>query len=184
MKNSIQSIGILFLFSLFSFTIAAQEHMKQSNIQWLDYPASLEQLFHNFKGKVIYIDIMASWCKPCWAELEEYEKTNDFFNKNDIVRLFISIDSPEDCKKGFLRLDKYNIKGYFTTYHCPDGNEKNKFTSEVEKLFATYDENGNFSGLSIPQFIIVNKEGVIVEYKAKRPSKPEELKQQLEKYLQ
>ena len=56
----------------------------QSNIKCLNYPSSFELLLRHFKGKIVYIDVMASWCKPCLAELKEYEKTDDFFKKNDI----------------------------------------------------------------------------------------------------
>ena len=77
------------------------------------------------------------------------------------------------------------LNGYFVTYHRPENSvENNKFSVEVEKLFVTYDEKGNFAGLSVPQFIIVNREGTIVEYKAQRPSNPEELKNQLKQYLE
>lgn len=184
MKKYIKTIGVFFLFCLLSFTIAAQESTMQPHIRWLNYPSSLKQLFQHFKGKVIYIDIMASWCKPCLAELKEYEKTNDFFNKNDIVRLFVSIDKASDWKTCLRQLDETQLKGYFVTHHRPDNSvENNTFSIEVEKLFTTYDVSGNFVGLSIPQFIIVNKEGAIVEYKAKRPSNSEELKHQLEQYV-
>ena len=105
--------------------------------------------------------------------------------KNDIVRLFISIDEPKDWNACLKRLDERLLNGYFVTYHRPENSvENNKFSVEVEKLFVTYDEKGNFAGLSVPQFIIVNREGTIVEYKAQRPSNPEELKNQLKQYLE
>lgn len=183
-KRIIKLSGILFFFCVVSLTIAAQENTKQSTIKWLNYPSSLEQLLQHFQGKVVYIDIMASWCKPCLAELKEYEKTDDFFSKNDIVRLFVSIDEPNGWETCLKQLNDNKLKGYFVTYRRPDNSIENEtFAKEVEKLFVTYDENGNMAGMSIPQFIIVDKEGVIVEYKAKRPSSPEELKQQVEQYL-
>ena len=166
MKQCIKTNGVLFFFCLISLIITAQEQSVQSNIKCLNYPSSFELLLRHFKGKIVYIDVMASWCKPCLAELKEYEKTDDFFKKNDIVRLFISIDEPKDWNACLKRL------------------ENNKFSVEVEKLFVTYDEKGNFAGLSVPQFIIVNREGTIVEYKAQRPSNPEELKNQLKQYLE
>ena len=99
--------------------------------------------------------------------------------------LFISIDEPKDWNACLKRLDERLLNGYFVTYHRPENSvENNKFSVEVEKLFVTYDEKGNFAGLSVPQFIIVNREGTIVEYKAQRPSNPEELKNQLKQYLE
>ena len=45
----------------------------------------------------------------------------------------------------FERLDERLLNGYFVTYHRPENSvENNKFSVEVEKLFVTYDEKGNF----------------------------------------
>ena len=57
------------------------------------------------------------------------------------------------------------------------------FLLKLEKLFVTYDEKGNFAGLSVPQFIIVNREGTIVEYKAQRPSKSGGIEESVETIL-
>ena len=106
MKQCIKTNGVLFFFCLISLIITAQEQSVQSNIKCLNYPSSFELLLRHFKGKIVYIDVMASWCKPCLAELKEYEKTDDFFKKNDIVRLFISIDEPKDWNACLKRLDE------------------------------------------------------------------------------
>ena len=81
MKQCIKTNGVLFFFCLISLIITAQEQSVQSNIKCLNYPSSFELLLRHFKGKIVYIDVMASWCKPCLAELKEYEKTDDFFLK-------------------------------------------------------------------------------------------------------
>ena len=75
MKQCIKTNGVLFFFCLISLIITAQEQSVQSNIKCLNYPSSFELLLRHFKGKIVYIDVMASWCKPCLAELKEYEKT-------------------------------------------------------------------------------------------------------------
>jgi len=113
MKQCIKTNGVLFFFCLISLIITAQEQSVQSNIKCLNYPSSFELLLRHFKGKIVYIDVMASWCKPCLAELKEYEKTDDFFKKNDIVRLFISIDEPKDWNACLKRLDERLLNGYF-----------------------------------------------------------------------
>ena len=113
MKQCIKTNGVLFFFCLISLIITAQEQSVQSNIKCLNYPSSFELLLRHFKGKIVYIDVMASWCKPCLAELKEYEKTDDFFKKNDIVRLFISIDEPKDWNACLKRLDERLLNGNF-----------------------------------------------------------------------
>ena len=48
-------------------------------INCIVFPRDYAENAHIFmEGKIVYIDVMASWCKPCLAELKEYEKTDDF----------------------------------------------------------------------------------------------------------
>lgn len=49
----------------------------------------------DFKGKKIYINFWASWCKHCINEIQELEETyKELKNKEDIV--FLSVTSPSD----------------------------------------------------------------------------------------
>ena len=96
MKQCIKTNGVLFFFCLISLIITAQEQSVQSNIKCLNYPSSFELLLRHFKGKIVYIDVMASWCKPCLAELKEYEKAKTIFlqlleNYPNRMRLFLCI---------------------------------------------------------------------------------------------
>ena len=101
-----------------------------------------------------------------------------------LLRLFISIDEPKDWNACLKRLDERLLNGYFVTYHRPENSvENNKFSVEVEKLFVTYDEKGNFAGLSVPQFIIVNREGTIVEYKATKTKQSGGIEESVETIL-
>ena len=61
MKQCIKTNGVLFFFCLISLIITAQEQSVQSNIKCLNYPSSFELLLRHFKGKIVYIDVMASW---------------------------------------------------------------------------------------------------------------------------
>lgn len=81
MKQCIKTNGVLFFFCLISLIITAQEQSVQSNIKCLNLIVRLSYCSWHFKGKIVYIDVMASWCKPCLAELKEYEITDDFFKK-------------------------------------------------------------------------------------------------------
>ncbi len=177
---------LLSLILLVSFSARSQEksNSEDSTITRLKYPESFQELIKPFSGKVIYLDIMASWCKPCLEELKSYKELNEFFADNDIIKLFITIDEPENIDRSLQILNKNNINGCFVSYRHPQGEKGNKdYTNIIEKMFITYDKEGNMSGMSIPQFLIIDKNGNIVEYKAMRPSKKEELKDQLSSYL-
>lgn len=175
------SISILFLFIILG--IKAQDNTIQSNnlketgIIRLDSIKSFKDLTEKFKGKVIYIDIMASWCKPCIEELKSHKQLEEYFNENNIVKIFISIDQKEHVDTCVSLLRRYEINGYFITQWTA-GTEFNK---ELMNKFLT-DENGNIT-ISIPRYSIIDKNGDFVEMKAQRPSSFQSLKTQLSKYL-
>lgn len=74
MKQCIKTNGVLFFFCLISLIITAQEQSVQSNIKCLNYPSSFELLLRHFKGKIVYIDVMASWCNPVWQNSKNMKK--------------------------------------------------------------------------------------------------------------
>lgn len=171
---------IILLFSI-SLSIEADEIPQDtSKINLLEYPSSLEELTSLFKGKVIYIDLMASWCKPCIVELQESKKIEHFFKENDIIKIYVSIDQKQDIEKCIDILNQNSANGYFVAY-LPSKDKESTFASEIEKLFLQ-DEDGSMS-VSIPKYAIINKQGIIVEKRAERPSNCEALKTQLQKYI-
>lgn len=155
---------------------------KDFRLEMLDYPQSLSDLFKRFEGRVIYIDVMASWCKPCIVELRESKKLQSYFEDNDIVKLYITIDNDKDIDKAFVLIQNESLGGYFIS--CLPPNElvtSSLFREEIETLFMQ-DEDGNMD-ISIPKYAIVNKTGEVVVSRAARPSNPVSLKRQLDKHL-
>jgi len=176
---------IIFLFSVSSSIVADNKtETNNDSLVWLKYPSDFHELVAPFKGKIIYIDVMASWCRPCIEEIKYYKELEDFFDKEDIVKLFITIDDPNDIKNAFQIVNKNDIKGYFTSYHPLPGKtvKKGDYREVIEKMFMSR-ENPNSVRMSVPQYIIVDKNGNVVEYKASRPSDAENLKRQLSGYL-
>jgi thiol-disulfide isomerase/thioredoxin len=170
---------------IFPIWLLSQETNENTSckLEVLDYPRSLDQLLKKFEGKVVYIDIMASWCKPCLMELKELKKLQSYFEEKNIVKLYISIDNKEDIEKAVMMIQKDSLDGYFISYHPPkEQNTRSSFPKEIETLFMT-DEHGNPS-ITIPTYAIVNKKGEIVEKRAERPSNSTSLKEQLEKYIE
>jgi thiol-disulfide isomerase/thioredoxin len=114
---------------------------------------SLESL----KGKYVYIDVWATWCGPCRAEIPYLKKVEEAYHGKNIEFVSISIDNAKDHEKW------------------------TKFVAEKElggvQLFADNDWNSQFvkeykiSG--IPRFILVGPNGEIVNADAPRPSSAE-----------
>ncbi|MBD2757890.1 TlpA disulfide reductase family protein [Spirosoma validum] len=104
----------------------------------------------NYKGKVVYLDLWASWCGPCRVETTHLKTIAKKYKHDDRV-VFISIavhDKVENWKRA-LRKD----------------------TPDWLQLF---DQNGKvqnlYSASAIPKFILVDKQGNIVSFDAAKPS--------------
>lgn len=112
-----------------------------------------EYTLASFKGKPVYIDIWATWCMPCIKEIPDLKKLEKEFH-NSIT--FVSIAYNDDKARWEKYIKDENLGGVqlFTT----DSNVS---------FFKEYNVAG------IPRFILIDKEGKIIDSNAKRPSNPE-----------
>ena len=156
----------------------ADEYTK---LEVLDYPQSFAELVKKFEGRVVYIDFMASWCKPCIAEFKEAKKLESYFEENNIVNLFITLDNKENVENAFTMIQNESLSGYFVSW-LPKNElvDKISFQNDLIDLFFKYEGE---TIIAIPRYAIVNRKGELVEIKAARPSEPTVLKEQFEKYL-
>lgn len=131
---------------------------------------SLEDAVKPFKGKVVYIDVWATWCGPCLKEFQYLPALKEKAHNMDVVYLYISIDRPEERKKWGKTIAYHQLKGYHLLVN--------------EKLGKSlYTELGNERQiLSIPCFVIIDKTGKIVIRHAAAPSEPEKVIEQLSTY--
>ena len=130
----------------------------------------LEDAVKPFKGKVVYIDVWATWCGPCLKEFQYLPTLKEKAHNMDVVYLYISIDRPEERKKWEKTIAYHQLKGYHLLVN--------------EKLGKSlYTELGNERQiLSIPCFVIIDKTGKIVIRHAAAPSEPEKVIEQLSTY--
>ena len=107
----------------------------------------------DYFGKFLYIDVWATWCGPCCAEIPYLEKLVAHFKGDDRVR-FISISVDANKKAWLDKLEK-------------DKPEWSQFILS-SKDAATFQEAWGISG--IPRFIMIDNNGKIFEADAMRPS--------------
>lgn len=106
----------------------------------------------DFKGKVIYIDLWATWCGPCIQESPAFEALGKKYAGKEIVFLPVSTDT---TTKPWLRyLDEH--KKELTQYHSND--------MALKESWAI---------MYIPRFILIDKNFNIVNAYAPRPSSEE-----------
>ncbi len=112
-----------------------------------------KDLLSKYAGKVMYIDFWASWCMPCLAEMPNSRKLHEHFKgRNDIVFVYLSSDETDGPWRS--NIIKYNLAG------------EHYLMSKELKLDAAF----AVSGGALPQYVIVDKQGKIVNKSAKRPS--------------
>jgi thiol-disulfide isomerase/thioredoxin len=122
--------------------------------------------FSDFKGKFVYIDLWATWCGPCKAEIPHMKKIEEDYHGKNIVFVSLSLDKPKDAQKWKDYVTKEQLKGIQLM-------ADKDFGSDVAK---NYDVN------AIPRFLLFDTKGNIINADALRPSNPE-LRVQLDKLL-
>ena len=110
----------------------------------------------DLKGKYVYIDVWATWCGPCKVEIPHLKEIDDEFKGKDIAFVSLSIDKPEHKEKWLKMIEDEKLQGIQII-------AENAFNSE----FVTA-----YNIKAIPRFILLDKEGNIVDANAPRPSEP------------
>lgn len=102
---------------------------------------------NEFKGKMVYIDVWATWCAPCRREIPFVQKLYNEYKRKEIVFISISIDESKDAWKKMLEYEKPE----WMQLHM----EKDKSTFLEDYLIST-----------IPRFILIGKDGKIIDAQA------------------
>lgn len=114
---------------------------------------SFDQMLEKHQGKIIYIDIWASWCAPCRAEMP---KSLELKAKHkDIAFVYLSTDKQQS---DWLKANSIEKLGEENSYLFGNPNDSN--------FIKTYKVK------SIPRYFLVDKKGVVVNIDAPRPSDP------------
>jgi|APLak6261673822_1056097.scaffolds.fasta_scaffold00008_36 thiol-disulfide isomerase/thioredoxin len=108
----------------------------------------------DLRGKYVYIDVWATWCGPCRAEIPHLKKVEEKYHGKNIEFVSISVDTDKDY-------DKWK-----------------KFVTEKQlggiQLFADKNWNSDFIKAfgvdSIPRFILIGPDGKVIKADAPRPS--------------
>jgi len=110
---------------------------------------SKEVSLSDFKGHYVYIDFWATWCGPCRQELPKYIQLQSDYKGKNIVFVSISLD---DNKNSWKNVVKENRKEGISLFAG---------SSDVAKAYQI---------TGIPTFVLIDKEGKIMDSQAPRPS--------------
>lgn len=99
--------------------------------------------FNQFKNKVVFLNLWATWCGPCRAEMPTIQKLyNKMGNNPNVVFVMLSIDNDKDLPKviRYLKDKDYTFNGYMPSGYL------------TEQLNVP----------SIPTTFVISKEGKII----------------------
>ena len=107
----------------------------------LDRPKQ-ERTLTDYKGKVVLLNVWATWCEPCRIEMPSIEKLYHDFGPRGLVVLGVSVDDPgaEDAIRDFVK--EYGLT--FTILHDPRQQTKT-----------------NYQVTGFPETFIIGREGTI-----------------------
>ena len=115
----------------------------------------------DFKGKYVYIDIWATWCGPCKAEIPSLKKLEANYHSKNIE--FVSISVDDAGRSGTMEKAHDAWKNMVTEKELTG---VQLFTGKG--WAADFVQNYKVSG--IPRFILIDPNGNIVDADAPRPS--------------
>lgn len=112
----------------------------------------------DYKGKVVLLNIWATWCKPCVEEMPSMEKLYQALKDQDFEILAVSIDVTGKKDVGpFMKKYKLNFTALLDT------------KGSIKVLYQT---------TGVPESFIIDKQGILVEKTigARDWAKPETIK--------
>lgn len=158
-------LTILFVASgLFVSCTNAQSDYSNQIHYITDTTGDFDGLIKKFKGRVIYVDMWATWCRPCRQELKQAKDIANFQRfavKDNIVILYICLDGDGRNWKTFI--NRNDLFGYHVLVN-------RRLDDDLHTKFAISElRRGKIKkGFYIPRHLIIDKKGFIADSLADR----------------
>jgi thiol-disulfide isomerase/thioredoxin len=152
--------------------IAANEKNKHIVFRDAGGIQTFSQLVAPYQGKIVYLDIWGTWCGPCKKEMPYAPELKKRYAGKDIVFVYLDVD---DASR---ETDWKEI-----VYHAGlEGEHYRMDKQAIERIWQAVQEAGGKTN-SYPAFVIIGKDGKIINPDAERPGSREKLYAQLDKVL-
>lgn len=126
---------------------------------------SLAEVIEKHRGKVIYMDMWASWCGPCRKEMPASRWLKDRLDSDGVIFMYISSDRNESDWKRAVK--EYDLGDIGENYRIISA--ESKFLTEIKFRY-------------VPRYLIFDTDGRLVNPDAPRPSSSEILNE-IDKYI-
>lgn len=117
---------------------------------------SLAEVIEKHRGKVIYMDMWASWCGPCRKEMPASRWLKDRLDSDGVIFMYISSDRNESDWKRAIK--EYDLGGIGENYRIVS--DESRFLTEIKVRY-------------IPRYLIFDRKGRLANADAPRPSSSE-----------
>ena len=123
---------------------------------------SVNHSLSDFEGSLVYVDVWATWCGPCKAEIPSLQKLEADYHGKNITFLSVSVDTDREAWVDMVVND--NLGG---VQLWADG------WSQITKDYAIF---------GIPRFMLFDQEGKVISTDAPRPS-DNEIRSLIDQYI-
>lgn len=106
------AIALILVSNIFS------QSAKKITVEDID-KTKLEKLIKNRKGKILLLNIWASWCAPCKKEFPDLVKIAEKYKKSKVEIVGLSVDDRDDLQNEvipFLQKNNVNFKIYLQNF--------------------------------------------------------------------
>ena len=156
------------------FTVTAKERITKTTDSWLERKTAVDNMpkqgepaldfnypdtngnefsLTSFKGNLVYVDVWATWCGPCKAEIPSLQKLEADYHEKDITFMSVSVDTDKESWEKMVADEELGGVQLWA-----DG------WSKITKDYAIF---------GIPRFMLFDAEGNVISTNAPRPSSSE-----------
>jgi len=155
------------------FLVTAQEKIKKTTDSWVERKTAVDNMpkegepaidfnypniegnkfsLASFKGNLVYVDVWATWCGPCIAEIPALQQLETDYHDKNITFMSISVDKDQEAWENMVAEKELGGVQLWAD---------SRFISE------------NYVIMSIPRFMLFDSEGNVISTNAPRPSSDE-----------
>lgn len=140
------------------------EHLKDAK----DADSLFTALTEPYRGKVIYVDFWGSWCGPCKQQMKFVHDVKEALKGKDVIFMYFANRSPEEAWKNVIKENQLSGENA-VHYRLPPEQQ-----AMIER---------RLSIRAFPTYILIDKEGNVVNMSAPRPEQKAELVKEITKLL-